>query len=492
MLSSSEISVRLFSVLLLIAINAFFVTAEFSIVSVRRSRISQLTAEGDVPAKMVQSLQSRLERLLSTTQLGITLSSLALGWIGEDTMGSSIEQILVSLPFPEQWIKPFAASVSIPFAFFLIAYLQIVLGELCPKSLALSHAEEISRWLAPPSLAIARIFKPFVWILNQSSRTILRLFGIAPIQQNLWHDRMTPEELQLIITTEQESMGLEAEERELLNNVIEFGDVVAEEIMTPRTKIHAIARDATLDDFLRKVSVTNHSAYPVHGESIDDIVGFVRFRDFAAPFADGDMDLKTGIMELIKPIPFVAEQTPIADLLPKMQRTKQPMIMIVDEFGGTSGLVTLKDIINEIIGDEQDHRSQARRRFQSLDQQTFLVDAQMDIEELNERLQVELPSNDDYQTLSGFLLYQWQKIPATGDIFLFEDLQFQVIKIDGPRLEKVKITRQSSDFEAIAAPDLASDQSENESMEDIFATDSDSVNDSFPEQSDDVDGEMEV
>ncbi|MGB2926065.1 MAG: hemolysin family protein [Limnothrix sp.] len=475
MLSSGEILVRLLSVLLLIAINAFFVTAEFSIVSVRRSRISQLTAEGDLPAKMVQSLQSRLERLLSTTQLGITLSSLALGWIGEDTMATSIEQILVGLPLPELWIKPFAASVSIPFAFFLIAYLQIVLGELCPKSLALSHAEEISRWLAPPSLAIARIFKPFIWILNQSSRTVLRLFGIAPIQQNLWHDRMTPEELQLIITTEQESMGLEAEERELLKNVIEFGDVVAEEIMTSRTKIHAIAREATLDQFLEKVSATNHSAYPVHGESIDDIVGFVRFRDFATPIANGNINLDTSITEWIKPIPFVGEQTPIADLLPKMQRTKQPMIMIVDEFGGTSGLVTLKDIINEIIGDEQDHRSLARRRFQALDNQTFLVDAQMDIEELNERLNVELPGNDDYQTLSGFLLYRWQKIPKTGEILQFEDLEFQVVKVDGPRLEQVKILRTRSDFEAIADPDLTATDIITENMEDIFSTESEAI-----------------
>ncbi|AFY36574.1 protein of unknown function DUF21 [[Leptolyngbya] sp. PCC 7376] len=453
MLSSGDILVRLCSVFVLIAINAFFVTAEFSIVSVRRSRISQLIAEGDTKAKMVQALQSRLERLLSTTQLGITLSSLALGWIGEETMASSIEQLLVQMPLPEVWTKPFAASVSIPFAFFLIAYLQIILGELCPKSLALSHSEEIARWLAPPSLTIARIFNPFIWILNQSNRRMLQLFGIAPIHQNLWQDRVTPEELQLIINTEQESMGLEAEERELLNNVIEFGDVKAEEIMTPRTNIHAIAKTSTLADLLAKVGKTHHSAYPVRNESIDDIVGFVRFRDFAVPFAEEQTSLNHTIEDWIRPIPFVSEETPIADLLPKMQRTKQPMVMVVDEFGGTSGLVTLKDIINEIIGDEPEQGIDSTPPIQSINPHTFLVDAQIDLDELNEALQIDLPSTDDYQTLSGFLLYQWQKIPKTNEIFRFDDLEFVVSEVSGPRIKQIKVVKTKSEFEAIAEPD---------------------------------------
>ncbi|MBV5261709.1 HlyC/CorC family transporter [Synechococcus moorigangaii CMS01] len=473
MLSSGEILVRLLSVLLLIAINAFFVTAEFSVVSVRRSRISQLIAEGDLQAKMVQALQGRLERFLSTTQLGITLSSLALGWIGEDTMGTVIAQVLVSLPLPSTWIQPLAMSISIPLAFFLIAYLQIVLGELCPKSVALSRAEEMARWLAPPSLAIARIFKPFIWVLNQSNRLLLRLGGITPIQQGAWYDRLTPEELQLIITTEQESMGLEAEERELLNNVIEFGDVVAEEIMTPRTKIHAIANQATLGELLQKVSQTNHSAYPIYGESIDDIVGFVRFRDFAQPLAAGAMNLSTTITPWVKPIPFVAEGTPIADLLPKMQRTKQPMVMVVDEVGGTAGLVTLKDIINEIIGDELDSHPHGLRYFKTIDRRTFLVDAQIDLEELNNLLSIELPYTDDYQTLSGFLLYQWQKIPETGEVFQYENLKFQVMAIDGPRLQQVKIIRDPSDvdIEAIADLDLLTEPEIHPDVEEILGPD---------------------
>ena len=468
MLSSGDIFIRLCSVFCLIAINAFFVTAEFSIVSVRRSRISQLIAEGDSKAKQVQALQSRLERLLSTTQLGITLSSLALGWIGEETMASVIEQLLVSVPVPDPWIQPFAASVSIPVAFFLIAYLQIVLGELCPKSLALSNADDISRWLAPPSLAIARIFKPFIWILNQSNRQVLQLFGVAPIHQNLWQDRVTPEELQVIISTEQESMGLEAEERELLSNVIEFGDVKAEEIMTPRTNIHAIANTATLGDLLGKVCTTQHSAYPVCAESIDDIVGFVRFRDFAVPFADQDMNLTSPIKPFIKAIPFIQEETAIADLLPKMQRTRQPMVMVVDEFGGTSGLITLKDIINEIIGDEPEDHAAAVPTIQKINGKTFLVDAQVDLDELNEALQIDLPSTDDYQTLSGFLLYRWQKIPAINEILQWEELTFVAIDVSGPRINRIKIIKNNQpEFEAIAPAEIPKDQETVATLEEL-------------------------
>ena len=191
-MSGQDILLRLLSVLLLIAINAFFVTAEFSIVSVRRSRISQLVEAGDVAAQTVQSLQRSIDRLLSTTQLGITLSSLALGWIGESTVAIAIRGAIVRLPLPTAVTSAIAHSLAVPLAFFLIAYLQIVLGELCPKSVALLYSEQLARFLGPPSLAIARIFNPFIWILNQSTRYLLRLGGIQYTGQG-WYNKVTPE-----------------------------------------------------------------------------------------------------------------------------------------------------------------------------------------------------------------------------------------------------------------------------------------------------------
>ena len=442
-MSLPEILLRLLSVCLLIAINAFFVTAEFAIVSVRRSRINHLVLAGDVTAKTVQCLQSSLDRLLSTTQLGITLSSLALGWIGEGTMAVLLQSLITILPLPLTITKALVHSLAIPLAFMLIVYLQIVLGELCPKSLALLYPEQLARFLAPPSLVIGRIFNPFIWILNQSTRFLLKLIGVEYTGQG-WYKQVTSEELQLIIKTEKESSGLEAEERELLNNVFEFGDVEAAEVMTPRLSIKALPLNATCQDLLAEIAKTRNSRYPVTGESLDDIRGIVDFKDLASGLATGKITLVTPIVELIKPVRFLAESTLLSELLPLMQRSHLKMVMIVDEYGGTSGLVTIQDLINEIIGEDMEKQSEDESPVRVIDEQTFIVSAQINLEELNELLDLNLPLTDEYQTLGGFLLYQWQKIPTQGETLHFDHLELTVTDVEGPRINKIKIHHSSS------------------------------------------------
>ena len=442
-MSLPEISLRLLSVFLLIAINAFFVTAEFAIVSVRRSRINHLVLAGDVTAKTVQCLQRSLDRLLSTTQLGITLSSLALGWIGEGTMAVLLQDLIEILPLPLTSTEAVAHSLAIPLAFMLIVYLQIVLGELCPKSLALIYPEQLARFLAPPSLVIGRIFNPFIWILNQSTRFLLKLIGVEYTGQG-WYKQVTSEELQLIIKTEKESSGLEAEERELLNNIFKFGDVEAAKVMTPRLSIKALPLHAICQDLLAEIAKTRNSRYPVIGESLDDIRGIVDFKDLASGLAAGKITLKTSIMELIKPVRFFAESTLLSELLPLMQRSQLKMVMIVDEYGGTSGLVTIQDLINEIIGEDLEKQSEDESSVRVIDEQTFIVSAQIDLKELNELLDLNLPLTDEYQTLGGFLLYQWQKIPTQGETLHFEHLELTVIDAQGPRINKIKIHRQEN------------------------------------------------
>jgi len=443
-LTVQDIVLRLLSVFLLIAINAFFVAAEFSMVAVRRSRISQLVDHGDLQAKSVQTLQRRLDRLLSTTQLGITLSSLALGWIGESTMAVAVASGLTQLPVPEQWTGAIAHSVAIPVAFFLIAYLQIILGELSPKSIALHHAEKVARLLAPPSLVISRLFHPFIWVLNQSTQALLRLVGLE-YSPHSWYNRVTSEELQLIIATERESIGLEVEERELLNNVFEFGEVTAEEIMVPRTKITSVPRDTTFTLLLEEVASTGHSRYPVTGDSLDDIVGMIDFKELAVPLAKGHLTPNTNIAPWIRPVRFIPEFTSLGELLGTMRRSRLEMVMIVDEFGGTAGLVTLKDLIDEIIGNENElagsPAGEEEVALQMLDEQTFLVQAQINIEQVNELLDLELPITDEYQTIGGFLLYQFQKIPSKGETLSYDNLDFTVASADGPRLYQIRIHR---------------------------------------------------
>ena len=277
---------RLLSVFLLVAINAFFVLAEFSLVTVRRTRIERLVQAGDIPAVAVESLQRNIDQLLSTAQLGITLSSLALGWIGEGTIVILIDAWLTSWSLPIKVSDFLIHSVSVPIAFLLIAYLQIVLGELFPKSIAMLYSERLARFLAPSVKAIVRVFSPFIWVLNQSTRYLLRLFGIQYTGQS-WRPPVTPEELQLIISTERESTGLQMVERKLLNNVFAFGDVTAQDVMTPRTSIVALSQDASFQTLLQEIISTGHSRYPMIGESLDDIRGIIYFSRFGSTFIPG-------------------------------------------------------------------------------------------------------------------------------------------------------------------------------------------------------------
>ena len=444
---SSDVSLRLFSVALLIAINAFFVAAEFSIVSVRRSRINQLASEGDVQAKTVQNLQRGIERLLSTTQLGITLSSLALGWIGEATIAQPLAKWMMSWPLPESLSRATSHTVAVPIAFFLIAYLQIVLGELCPKSVALIYAEQLARWLGAPSLAIARFFNPFIWGLNQSTQLLLKL-GRLQYQHDATNNRPTPEELQLIISTSTESPGLEADERELLTNVFEFGDVTAGEVMVPRTSIVAIPSDAPVRTLLQEVSRTGYSRYPVMGESLDDIHGIISFKSLADPLEKGELNLNSPLLPWVRPAKFVSEQVLLSELLHLMQRSAQPIVMVVDEFGGTAGLVVLQDIAAEIIGNTHEPDDEDMLSVQLLDDQTTLVQAQLDIEEINELLNYNLPVSEDYQTLGGFIIHQLQKIPNAGETLTFKDLEMTVVSAEGPRLNHIQIRRAEEPVDA--------------------------------------------
>lgn len=465
-LSQADITIRLLSVFLLIAINAFFVTAEFSIVSVRQSRINQLAAAGDVQAQTVQGLQRSIERMLSTAQLGITLSSLALGWIGEKTMAVLVSQATEGF---------LSHSIAIPVSFLLVAYLQIVLGELCPKSLALTYSEQLARFLGPPSLAIARFFNPFIWVLNQSTRWLLGVFGIRSSGQ-LWYSRVTPEELQLIIQTSSASPELEEDERELLNNVLEFADVTVRDVMVPRISIVAIEQTATVRELLLEVDESGFSRYPVIEESLDEVVGTIYFKDVLGALVKGTITLDDAIAPWIQPPQFVPEHLLLGELLHSMRQSRQTLMMVADEFGGTAGLVTLEDLTERIIGDpEEVADSEEESPIQVLDAQTVLVQAQMNLEEVNEALELDLPMTDDYQTLGGFLIHQMEKIPSPGETLNYRNLELMVSSVDGPRLHQIRIRRLPSgtdgvetDAAAIARPFDASPPAAPNSTEDTF------------------------
>jgi CBS domain containing-hemolysin-like protein len=429
---------QLSAIVFLLALNAFFVAAEFSILSVRHSRIRQLALEGDLQARTVERLQHSLDRLLSTTQLGITLSSLALGWMGEKGVSQLFNRLFLALPLPDQWSTYWSHAIAVPLAFLSLVYLQIIFGELCPKAIALMYPEDLARLLATPSTAIARIFHPFIFILNQSTRFLLKLGGLEYDRPN-WYSRLTPEELQLIISTNSESIGLEDEERALLNNVFAFGEVTAGEIMVPRTKIVGVNLDISFKGLLEEVSQSQHSRYPVLGDSLDDIRGIICFKELASAWVETESTWNIPIQDWVRPARFVPEYLLLSELLPLMQRSAQDMVIVVDEYGGTAGLVTIEDVVAEIIGEGQDARSNESLRIETLNDYTFLVPAQMDLEEVNNILDFNFPLSEEYNSLGGFLIYQLQKIPKPGEKLIYQRVELTVEKSDGPRLDLIRL-----------------------------------------------------
>jgi CBS domain containing-hemolysin-like protein len=428
LLGGSDIGWRLLIVIGLIAIDAFFVIAEFSILSVRRSRISQLVAAGDDRAKQVQELQRGIERLLSTTQVGISLSTLTLGWIGERAIAQIFAQSVQNLPL--------AHSLAIPFTFVLLAYLQIVFGELIPKSIALIYAEQIARFLGTPSLTIARIFSPLIWVLDRSTKLCLRLVGIKYRYED--RDRVTFKELQAMVSTERESSGLEIEQREVLTKVLEFADKIASDVMVPSTQIVTVPKTATCQTLLIKIATTGYCRYPVTDTSLNKIVGVVSFKDFVPLLAQGKSAGQIPIEKWIQPVEFVAESTPVSVILKQMQQFDRHMTIAIDEFGNTAGLITRQDAISEMIGINvtPDRETQL---LQKLADGTFLIQAQINLEDLNAQLNIHLPLADDYRTLAGFLLNKLQHFPQGGESLDYGDWNLTVVSTVGPRIDRVRV-----------------------------------------------------
>jgi CBS domain containing-hemolysin-like protein len=303
------------------------------------------------------------------------------------------------------------------------------------------YPEQLARFLGPPSMTIARLFMPFIWVLNQSTRWLLRGMGIRYAGSQSWYSRVTPEELHLIIRTSTESPGLEAEERELLNNVFEFRDVTAEEVMVPRTQIAALPKTSTLQVLLDTMVDTGYAQFPVIGESLDDVAGIVSLKDLVEPLARREIQPHSVLEAWIRPARFVPEYTQLHDLLHIMQRSGKSMVMVVDEFGGTAGLVTLSDVTAEIIGDGHEPEEDPEVLVSMLDEQSYQVKAQTHIEEVNELLNVTLPLEEDYQTLAGFLIHQLQKIPTEGDRVVYSQMEWTVMAMDGPRVLEVQAKR---------------------------------------------------
>lgn len=421
----------IFLTIFLVLLNGFFVAAEFAIVKVRVSQI-QVRAQGSVLARVAESVVVNLDSYLAATQLGITLASLGLGWIGEPVVGAIILKIMGWMgmhPDPE-----LAHKISLPIAFAVITVLHIVFGELAPKSLAIRFPTNTTLWVAWPLKAFYFIFRPFIWLLNGLANVLLKLIGIQPVPHAEIHSE---EELKMIISESAEGGAIQASERELIQNVFNFDDRLVKQIYTPRTQIVGMEADTPLQDAIAFAMKEGYSRYPVYEDSLDQIVGFVVAKDLLA--AGMEHQNKT-LRDLMRPVLYVHLNKKVVQLLRQFQKERRQIAVVTNEFGGTVGLVTMEDIIEELVGEIQDEHDQETPAVVKTGEKTWRIIAQTNLDKINEALPVHFPLDDDYETLAGLLLKNSDRIPAEGDVIQAGGYEVKILKMFKTSPEEVEAT----------------------------------------------------
>ena len=437
--SPPSIGFGLTVVLALVFANAFFVAAEFAIVAARKSRLEEMARDGDRKARLALRGVQSLDRVISATQLGITLASLGLGWIGEPTVARILEGLFTGLPATLARIANHTVAVAI--AFTLISVLHIILGELLPKAIALLHAEVVASWLAAPLIGFAWVMHYPIAVLRLSARTLLRLLGMKPLSE---HETLhSPEEIRILVEQSGESGSLEASDARLLEGVFEFSEKSAEEVMTPRTDMSTMADDLSIAAAADVVAEAGRSRYPVYHESLDEIIGVVHAKDVLRALRSGSANT---VKEIIRPPLFVPGTREVEDVLADMKRLKTHLAVVLDEYGGTAGLVTMEDLLEEIVGEIYDEHDAAEQVARPVDARAtndgaVRVAGAMPIDDFNNRFDAKL-DDVDYTTLGGFLFGQLGRLPKPGDRVTVDRFAFEIAEMDGRRVGSVVVTEE--------------------------------------------------
>lgn len=436
-----EISVQLIAVLFLVFLNGFFVAAEFSLVKVRQTRLTQLVSEGNKQANFAQKVTQQLDAYLSACQLGITLASLGLGMVGEPVIADKIVTPLLLLAGMEA-SDAFVHTVSIAIAFAIITFLHIVLGELAPKSLAIQKAESVSLWVAAPLMLFYKISYPAIWLLNGAANTFLKWLGIEPANEHeLAH---TEEEIRLLVNQSHKSGHIDQDELKLVDNVFEFSERLAREVMIPRIDITCLYDDNSFQENLEIIRESRHSRFPVAHEEKDRIIGFVHASDFyLTALTEGEAD----ITRFIRPVLTVPESMEISHVLRLMQKRRVQLAIVIDEYGGTAGLITMEDILEEIVGDIQDEFDDNERPDIENSNNVLSVSGMTLLTELNDYIPIEIHS-DEVDTIAGWLYSQLNEEVAKGRSVKYKSFLFTITELENHRITRVSITQIDPDDES--------------------------------------------
>ncbi|WP_043930676.1 hemolysin family protein [Bacillus sp. EB01] len=428
-------TINLLLITLLIALTAFFVATEFAMVKVRTSRIDQLIAEGRKGAVAAKKVTTHLDEYLSACQLGITITALGLGWLGEPT----VERILHPAFEYFHLSETLTGILSFAIAFALVTFLHVVVGELAPKTVAIQKAEVITLAFAGPIIWFYKIMYPFIWVLNGSARVLVGVFGLKPASEH--ETAHSEEELRIILSESYESGEINKNELKYMNNIFEFDERIAKEIMVPRTEMVTISIDNSLDDIRTLIEKENYTRYPVVDGDKDNIIGFINMKEFlTANFTQKLNPEQINLQTFVNPVIYAIETIPIHDLLLKMQKERTHIAILVDEYGGTSGVVTLEDIIEEIVGEVRDEFDEDEiPEIRKLSEDHYVFDAKLLIEDVNKLLLTDL-AHEDVDTIGGWFLSQTTDTDSITEIES-EGFKFKILEMDGHQLRYLEVVK---------------------------------------------------
>jgi CBS domain containing-hemolysin-like protein len=419
---------------ILIAFTAFFVVSEFAIVKVRSSRIDQLIEEGSRSAAAAKKVISNLDEYLSACQLGITVTALGIGWLGESAVASLLKPIFLKYHF----LESASSFLSVGIAFIIITFLHVVVGELAPKAFAIQKAETVMLLAARPLIWFYKLMFPFIWVLNGSARILIRSTGLKPVSEHeLAHSE---EELRIILSESLKSGEINQSEFKYVNKIFEFDNRVAKEIMVPRTEIISMSQDDTLEAFLDVVKEEKFTRYPVIDGDKDHIIGLVNLKEVMTDLIANPVIKEKTLKDYSRPIIRVIDTIPIHDLLVKMQKDRIHMAILMDEYGGTSGLVTVEDILEEIVGEIRDEFDMDEVPVvQKVDEGHYIIDAKYLVSELNELLGIEVEEGD-FDTVGGWMLTENFDVKQ-GDVIDFANYTFKILEMEEHHIKYLEVAK---------------------------------------------------
>ena len=417
------LTLELVAVGVLIALNAFFVAAEYGLVTARRTRIIELQHQGNRRARDVLRITGDPPRFIAAMQLGVTLTSLGIGALGEATLSHEFDK----------WM---ATALAIVLAYAILSFFHVVFGELVPKGAALGHSERTALWVSAPVRAFITVFRPAIWLLDASSEAILRAFGLEP--PGAEREVHSEAELRMLVSRSTREGEIDESERELIDKVFVFGDKEAADVMVARPDVVAVSVDMPPEEALATVLDSPYTRYPVFRESLDDIVGVLHVRDlFTAIYERGITSVR--LEELLRPVYVVPETKDLASLLSEFRRTSNHFAVVVDEYGAMDGIVTLEDLLEEIVGEIEDEFDVPEEQIEQVDEDSYRVDGKFPIEEFNSRFGTDIP-DEDFHTVAGFVFGQLGRAPEPGDDVSYDGVRFDVLEVEGNRIERIGVT----------------------------------------------------